>query len=156
MKEATIQCKLVQAIFRFPDYTLEQIQAICKDLSTASALVSGHRSAPATYPQKNENPADKPTTKQADSQPLNASAPDKEGIKMDKGPGAENAAKEATDTGYIPKKNVVLRSGVRWIEKGIVFDPKTRQNRRLYRTEWEELLKKGLTKADFQGWHPDC
>ena len=149
-KEANIQNKLVQAIFKFPHYTLEHVQAICRDLSKTSGLGSTPKS-----PQiKNEIPADKKIVKSNDNQLVDASEVDKEGIKMDKESEVENSAEESENAGYIPRKNVVLRSGVRWIEKGIAFDPKTRQNRRLMWGEYEELLKKGLTKADFQGWHP--
>lgn len=150
-KEVNIECRLVQAIFRFPDYSYEDVVDVYKDINKAAKTLAA---APANTPLKNEISADKPTTKQIENQTLNNKQQDKEGIKTDKDSCTENAAEEQEYPGYIPKKNVVLRSGVRWIEKGLVFDPKTRQNRRLHPDEWEELLRKGLTKADFQGWHP--
>ncbi len=135
-EEVTMQSKLVQAIFKFPNYTVEDVQQIRKEIDQANKNIAA-KQAPAS---------DKETIKNIDSQAIITSARDKEGIKNPEVPALEN-------DGYIPKKNVVLRSGVRWIEKGIVFDPSTRKNRALRQSEYEELLRKGLTKADFQGWH---
>jgi len=147
--EVTIQYKLVTAISKFPNYSYEEIMDMYKD------LYPSNQQSP-TYPARPEKipSIDKDSTKTIDSQSLIENTRDKEGIKMDKETSPQTIGSSPENTSYIPKKNIVLRSGARWIEKGMVFDPKMKQNRKLTRPEWDELLQKGLTKADFQGWHP--
>jgi hypothetical protein len=148
-EEVVMQYKLVQAIFKFPAYTSEDPQQIYNDLGPTDKNI----------PAKKFHQSDKDSTQIADNQPSEIRTSDKDGIKMDKEEikteAANNTDAAPVDLNYIPKKNIVLRSGARWIEKGLVYDPGIKQNRKLRKPEWDELMRKGLTKADFQGWHPD-
>ncbi len=147
-KEVLMQYKLVQAIFKFPDFTPDDIEQIYNELDQLNK----------NTPAKKVAASGRDLTKHIDNQFIESKIADKEGIKMDKERIKENAAAGTNaayvDADYTPKKNVILRSGVRWIEKGVVYDPSTRQNRKLSKSEYDELIRKGLTKKDFQGWLP--
>lgn len=143
--EVMMQYKMVAAIFKFPKYSFEEIKEICTELFQDKDASS-----------KNITPKDKKTNNVVDSQLFTKNTADKEGIKKDKeeikNEATQNTISEPIDPDYTPKKNVVLRSGARWIEKGIVYDPVMRQNRKLTKPEYDELLRKGLSKKDFAGW----
>lgn len=62
--------------------------------------------------------------------------------------------KTANENSETIKKNIVLRSGARWIGKGLVYDSFRKKKRELTIPEYQELLRKGLTKKDFEGYQP--
>ncbi len=69
------------------------------------------------------------------------------------------AEKVLTRPGYKPpvfvrRRNVILPSGVIWIQKGEMFDPATLATRRMTMEEWDILLSLGLGRLDFEGWCP--
>jgi len=109
-REVMIQYKLVSAIFKFPNYSFEEMMEIYKYLAVNEDGALSKKELDNNFSKK-----DKEKDKYIDNQLIEENEKDKEGIKKDKDSSPATAEMQAQipneeplNNAYTPKKNIVL------------------------------------------------